>query len=156
MSKMDGHENQNTLEKIAFDNAAQNADSPYFAIFAEDEIGYAIPIENIQEFVLLPTMEEDSFVTIGTEKIPCISLGKSKHSSLGRQAVYMICKNNSGAKIAIIVGGMSDCHRFFVKTLPLLSIGSSEDAQMDTIREGVTVYHTIKSPYYQIDVLSFQ
>ena len=156
MSKINEYENQNSLQQIPHDNATLNIASSYFAIFAEDEIGYAIPIENIEEFVLLPTTRDEAFITIDGEKIPCISLGKEKNISLERQAEYLICKGSSGARIAIVIGGMYDYRRFFVKTLPVLSTDSLENAQMDVIYDGVKVYHAIKSTNYQIDVLLFQ
>ena len=156
MRKTNKYENQNSLQQIPHDNAVPNIESPYFAIFAEDEIGYAIPIEHIEEFILLPTTKEESFITIGEEKIPCISLRKDKNILLGRQAGYMICKRNSGRKIAIVVGGMSDCHRFFIKTLPFLSTELLENAEMDVIHDGIKAYHTIKINDYPIDVLFFQ
>lgn len=155
MSKINEYENQNFLQQIPH-NPALNVESSYFAIFAEDEIGYAIPIKNIEEFILLPTTRNEDFITVDEEKVPCISLRKSINISLERQAGYLICKNNSGGRIAILIGGIFDCQRFFVKTLPALSIDSLEDVQMDVICNGIKVYHAIKSVNYQIDVLLFK
>ncbi len=156
MRKMDGHENQNSSGQTACGNAAPNAASSYFAILAEDEIGYAIPIENILEFVLLPKTDNGCFVTIGAEKIPCVTLGNVENAPSDSQAVYMICRKNSKEKIALMIGRTCDCQRFFVKTLPILPDDSMESSHRDDICPGVAIYHSIKSHNYQIDVLTFQ
>lgn len=156
MSKINEYEKQDSLQQAAHNNDTPNITLPYFAIFAENEIGYAIPIENIEEFVLLPITRDEAFITIDGEKIPCISLRKDKNISLEKQAGYLICKGSSGARIALLIGGMYDCHRFFVKTLPVLSTDSLEDAQIEGICDRIKAYRAIKSTNYQIDVLLFQ
>lgn len=156
MSRMDTYENQDSLQQPPYDDPASNIGHPYFSIFAEDEIGYAIPIENIEEFVLLPTTRDEAFITMDGEEIPCISLRKEKNILLERQAGYLICKKNSGARIAIVIGGMDDCHRFFVKTLPVLSTDSLEAAEMEIVYDGIKVYRAIKGTHYRIDILLFQ
>lgn len=152
MSEMSEHENDYSLCETSHNNTELN----YFAIFAAETTGYAIPLANIQEFVLLPTTEEKSFVVIEEEKIPCISLKSNHTTTLGRQAGYMICKKNSKEKVAIVIEEIHDCLRLFIKALPF-SMDELPIANIkDFISDGIKVYHTEKINGYQFDVLCFQ
>ena len=55
-------------------------------------LGTQYPVENIEEFILLPTVENNSYITVNEENFPCISLRKNMSIPIDRQAGYLICK----------------------------------------------------------------